>query len=57
MQEIIIFTLSFVIGFLGTQLWRSSRKINKLEKFYYLAFQEMPPSKQKQLMNKFYETK
>ena len=57
LNEILIFMLSIVVGFLATQLWRVNRKANKFEKYFYLALNEMPYIQERQLMNEFNESK
>jgi hypothetical protein len=57
LNEILIFTLSVVVGFLATQLWRVNRKANKFEKYFYLALHQMPYIQERQLMNEFNDNK
>ena len=57
LNEILIFMLSVVVGFLATQLWRVNRKANKFEKYFYRALHQMPYIQERQLMNEFNESK
>ena len=57
LNEILIFALSIVVGFLATQLWIVNRKANKFEKYFYLALNEMQYVKERQIMNEFNDNK
>ena len=57
LNEILIFMLSVVVGFLATQLFRVNRKANKFEKYFYLALHQMPYIQERQLKNEFNDNK